>query len=649
MKKTNKKMIAIVLVLALAVGFCSTLICNVSYAANQIIGFSGNATAEGTDTVKYVLNGKNVLIKLKNGENFVDLRVNAGNPVAEFEYDDTQRNNYAFSVQSEDTVTLEIAGQNYLPDENGLISFSTITADGIQVGGVAAYVPATVQVQFDSATISGNVITFAVDDTTNVTATVAPVQAGKATWDGTNLEIVESELNNVKFTLGDTFDSSTMNVVVRGSNNYSTNLIVNGDNEVTLGGLNLPDGGVHLSIELKESGSNPSDQPSDGEFDVNEIDVTRVDFRLNGEDITVTSENTEITVDANMNFEGVDEFYITKVVIHDNENNTDRTYDYAAGEYSIGLKDAENRSILEVNLGKQTTNLAFLRIEAHTEDLKASDIAAMGKTSDDFYHFYLPQIKLIKPGFKGLVEVSTPHMPDVYDFVSFNGFELGDTSESNYANVTVYYGDDTINLTSLGSNITNIELVNGKGVLPSAVEIDVANKKVKIKSNYYNEIPLKITAQLEGEQTVVGYVKITRVGIYINDLNKGATVFFHGAFNAKVNENGGNLKVDTDKQRLVAVFYHSNTTTVNDYDLVLNIVNKDGTRETKLAKAVGDVPDENNSPLVGSDYIIWEGDSIEDRPSKIYVTAVKKGATSNSNTFGGATFGAGAGITWTKD
>ena len=36
-------------------------------------------------------------------------------------------------------------------------------------------------------------------------------------------------------------------------------------------------------------------------------------------------------------------------------------------------------------------------------------------------------------------------------------------------------------------------------------------------------------------------------------------------------------------------------------------------------------------------------------PYKINVTAVKKGATTNTQTFGGATFGAGAGITWTKD
>ena len=237
-------------------------------------------------------------------------------------------------------------------------------------------------------------------------------------------------------------------------------------------------------------------------------------------------------------------------------------------------------------------------------------------------------------------------MPDVYDFVTFNGVELSDTSESRYGHVTVYYGDDTIDLSGLRCNITDISLVDGKNVPQSAVDIDVANKKVRVKSNYYNNIPLKITAQNDGSTAnIVGYINIERVGIYISDLNKNSTVFYHGAFNGRVNDNGGNLNVDTDKCRVVAVFYHDNTKTVNDFDLVVNIINEDGTTETKLAKPVGDVADEG-SPLVGSDYILWEGDSYEEMPYKINVTAVKKGATTNTQTFGGATFGAGAGVTW---
>ena len=392
------------------------------------------------------------------------------------------------------------------------------------------------------------------------------------------------------------------------------------------------------NVEFASSGVQPGQ--SDEE-------ITSTTFRINGQDIALDLTTTSsVNVPQNMNFDSLDEFYITQIVVKNNNTNQTTTYNYANNEYGLNLKDDENRPILETHLTKQTTNLAFLRVEAHVDGIKDSDLTTLGKERDDFYGFYLPQIVFVKPGLAGLVEVGTPHMPDVYDFVSFNGIELGDTSEDNFGEVTVYYGDNTIDLTGLECDVTGIELVDGKGVPQSAVDIDVTNKKVTVKSNYYNSIPLKVTAKNADQSVVVGYINVTRVGIYINDLNKGANVFFHGAFNGRVNENGGNLNVDTDKVRLVAVFYHDNTKTINDFDLVVNIVNKDGTTVSKLAKPVGDVNDENNSPLVGSDFILWEGDSFEERPSKIYVTAVKKGATTNGQTFGGATFGAGAGVTW---
>ena len=375
----------------------------------------------------------------------------------------------------------------------------------------------------------------------------------------------------------------------------------------------------------------------------NDETITSMQFGINGQVLTFNQDEV-INLTNEMNFEELENLYITKIVVKNNSTNEERTYNYTAGEYSLNLKDDENRPILETHLTKQTSHLAFLRIQAHAGDILQEDLDNLGKTREDFYEFYLPQIVLINPGLNGLVEINTSNMPDVYDFVTFNGIELGDTSINNFGEVTVYYGDDTIDLTGLGCNITNIELVEGKGVLSSAVEIDALNKKVRVKSNYYNEIPLKITAD-----GTVGYVKVVRVGIYISDLNKGANVFFHGAFNGKVNENGGNLNVDTDKSRLVAVFYHDNTKTVNDFDLIVNIINKDGTTETKLAKPVGDVNDEGGSILVGSDYILYECDSYEDFPSKVYVTAVKKGATSSEGTFGGATFGAGAGVTWINE
>lgn len=488
-----------------------------------------------------------------------------------------------------------------------------------------------VNVEFGTDAIAGNVATYNVDNVeVSLTVNGGNIESG-------TLRIARNNLENVTFTLGNTYDSETMQVVVRGSEEYNQVLNVS-NSTVSINGLNFPGSVLNISVETKNQGENhPIEE--DG------IEITTIEFTINGQACTISVDNSVANVAANTNFESLDEFYITRLVSRDRATNEVKDVSFAPGKYGLNIRDGQDRPVLETNLTKQTTSIAFVRVEAHVDDITDEHLTIMGKTREDIVGFYLPQIVLAKPNSQGLVQIETPYKPDVYDFTAFNGVELGDTSINNYGKVSVYYGDDTVDLSSYECNITNIELVEGKGVLSSAVEIDVANKTVKIKSNFYNEIPLKITAQLGNKSTVVGYVKLVRVGIYITDLNKGSNVFYHGAFNGAVNENGGNLNVDTDKNRLVAVFYHDNTKTVNDYDLIVNIINKDGTTETKLAKPVGDVNDQG-SPLVGSDYILYECDSPEDYPSKVYVTAVKKGATSSKEKFGGATFGAGAGVTW---
>lgn len=494
-------------------------------------------------------------------------------------------------------------------------------------------------VQINGATLES------VNNATSVTATVTSGTntIGTATITGTGLY----SSGNIIYTKGDVEITATPS----DNTQYTANITSGGDDKgvsttitPVLPSVNTPNPGptiVDIAFnpvqnEPPTGGNDPVNPPENNE------QVSSMTFTLNGKNITadLTQSDPEVQVDQDMNFDELEEFYITEI------KTNKKTYQYGTThKYGINLKDSENRPILETNLTKQTSNLAYLRVQSHAGDIKNSDLTAMGKTSEDFCEFYIPQLKLIKPGKNGLVQLSTPHMPDVYDFVSFNGIELGDTSVNNFGKVSVYYGDDTVDLSGMGCDITNIELVEGMGVLKAAIDIDVENKRVKIKSNYYNEIPLKITAKINGEEVVVGYIKVSRVGIYINTVTKGFNIFQHGATNVNVNANGGNLNVDTDKYRIVAVFYHNNTETIDDYDIIVNIVNKDGTTETKLAKPVGDVND-NEGSLVGSDFILWEGDSIDKQPSKISATAVKKGATSNKTTFGGATFGAGAGVTW---
>lgn len=402
---------------------------------------------------------------------------------------------------------------------------------------------------------------------------------------------------------------------------------------------------VTVADPNQNQGQEPGSEPGPGGMGQDFDQKLVFDFTINGQSFTNVDVGETLIVSDNMNFDELEEYYVSKVQVVDRHTNeVIETHNYNGTEYGIGkMYDTENRDIIEAHLNKQSTNYAYLRVEAHVDGIQPQDIP-QGQDDSYFYGYYIPQVRLQKSGYKG-VEVRTNNMPDMYDFTGFNGIELGDTTLNNPGEVSVYYGEDTINFTELnGQQISEITLLSGKGVPASAVTIDNTNNTVKVNSNYYNSIPLKIKLA----DGTVGYVTVERIGIFITGLNKGSTVFYHGAFNGNVNNNGGNLNVDTDKDRIVAAFYHGSDKTYNDYDLIANITYQDGTTEVKTAKAVGDVADEGSN-LVGSDYILWEGEGFGDAPVKISVTAVKKGAISSKTAFGGATFGAGAGVEWERD
>lgn len=361
------------------------------------------------------------------------------------------------------------------------------------------------------------------------------------------------------------------------------------------------------------------------------VETTKFDFKINGESFTNVSIGDQVVVSNNFNMDTINEFYITKIAIDGG-----KTYNYAPNEYSYEMLDNQGRTIFELNYTKVSDNYSNIRIESHSGDILDKDIAE-GKSKEDYFGFYITNMSFVKEAFRG-VEVSTAVMPDNYDFTAWNGTDLSSSTQSNPGKVSAYYGENTINFSSIvSSKIKKISLVTGSLIPSSAVEINNETGKVTILSNYYNEIPLKI----ELEDGTIGYITVNRIGIFISDVNAGNDTLYHGAF-APVS---GNLNVDKDKNRIAAVFYHEDTTTYQDYDLIVNITYKDGNTETKIAKGVGDVHNSTGN-IVGSDYILWAGNK-ESEPAKVSVTAVKKGATSsNSTTFSGATFGSGSGVEW---
>ena len=480
-------------------------------------------------------------------------------------------------------------------------------------------------IDFSDGTVDGQKVTYNVGEVT-VDVTVNSnykITDGKITIDADNI--------STAFTISESYNSQNMNIKLYSNDGFNAMYTYN-KGVLTRNG----EGGLPNSVKLKiEKGGSegPKEPGPEGPSEPGpEIKTLKFDFRLNGVDVT-NWEDGNITVPADFNMDEITEFYIKKIVVI-GKNGTE-TYNYNDNEYSYSLLDDQGRKILETNFEKVSDNYVDLRVLSHEGDIQDKD-KVEGRI---YYGFYLTGIKLVKSSFKG-VEVSTSVMPDNYDFTQWNGVDLSVTTKDKPGKVTAYYGEHTIDFDSIAeSSIKKISLVTNSGVPSSAVSINNTDKTVKVLSNYYNEIPLEI----ELEDGSKGYITVERIGVFVGKLNAGNTIFYHGA-SADVGEN---MNVDTDKDRIVAVFYHENTKTYNDYDLIVNMVFKDGSTKTTIAKGVGDIAN-SHGDIIGSDYLLWSGDR-KDGPVEVYVTAVSKNALSNSNTFGGATFGSGAGVKWIND
>lgn len=296
-----------------------------------------------------------------------------------------------------------------------------------------------------------------------------------------------------------------------------------------------------------------------------------------------------------------------------------------------GITDAQGRNPLEIYTVKRGDNYITVNLNYHAED----DPTEANRP----YGFYVTNITFANAGFQGIKIASTGNKPDMYD----------DTVYSNYANLAenqpevmaVYYGNNTVDFgTVTGSNRTINNVALGSGISPSAVTINPTTHQVTFNSPYYDTIPLTITL----DDGTSGTVIIKRLGIEVRDYHANETVL-HGS------QNGSSLSgaPGAGDENIVATFYHDAIKSYSDYNMVANLTFADGRTETVVKSGFGDVTC-IDTDLEGGDYIIWSG-SASEKPVKVSVTAVEANAvqTTNSDTntsFGGASFGSGAGVTW---
>ena len=138
-----------------------------------------------------------------------------------------------------------------------------------------------------------------------------------------------------------------------------------------------------------------------------------------------------------------------------------------------------------------------------------------------------------------------------------------------------------------------------------------------------------------------GYVKIQRVGIDIQEYSS------HGQAVGGTNHGtqpGIDIIWGNDDSAIYATYYYPSAQT-SKVDLYCTYTWKDGTVTTSLlTERIATSADELFTAT--DDFCVYKGSS-SNKPVSVSIIGVKTGALDNSATFGGATIGTGAGVTWT--
>lgn len=202
------------------------------------------------------------------------------------------------------------------------------------------------------------------------------------------------------------------------------------------------------------------------------------------------------------------------------------------------------------------------------------------------------------------------------------------SSESNPIVFEMYKGCTWLEINSLDNesrpSITNIECTlpyAGKAV---KIEKNETTYKFTLLSDYYDEIPLKITYS----NSKVGYATLRFVAI---DIQRGRTIW-HGTDNSK---DAGNDSVIT-----ASYYYLSDQTmTVN---LFATLTLGDGSVVTKTVTPYGArVTDANQGTNQVDDFIVWKQGDTPSMPIKVEVIAI---VPDSGDSFGGALIGSGSGV-----
>ncbi len=322
------------------------------------------------------------------------------------------------------------------------------------------------------------------------------------------------------------------------------------------------------------------------------------------------------------------QFMIKKFINYD--VNTADPMDLENVGTNSGAEDDQHRNPLEVQTFTHTATQWNFNLIYHAKD----DPVEGNRTCPEFY---ARNITIISSS-SSAVEVKVDHVPDMYqDTVYNNKFDLTGSTAASPAKADVYYDCDEVTIDAIGGKeVKSIAVV--EGVNPAAVTV-IDGSVIKFNSGYYMSVPLVITF----DDGSVGYLELNRLGLALDVVRTANRTFvYHGSQKAGDIRNAEGFGA----VNVVATFYYNAADSYSNYDIVANLTYADGREETKVVQGFQEAVNASDNTLKAGDYLVWSGASDDEAPVTVSVTAVKHGAIS-ADTFGGAVFGGGAGVTKT--
>lgn len=679
MKKISKKMMAILL--SMATVFSSFAPLTVFADAGYVVTFTfgDGYTAEADNKILKVYSGEDTG---KTNPMYTELRTNASDNTSVIGSADCTSDTACTITVSSDTPTYLTTGVGVYSGENPF-SLDTAISGNMTLTLKNNSTPQNpnvndnIEVTFDTDMVAGNQAAFTVDSKT------VTVDIGGADINNKKVLVPRNNLGSVTFTLNSAFDKDTMQVVIRGANSYSTELAVN-NGVASLVGLNIPDGGLHFSVEAINNGGgnpvNPGDEPHTGDhfdgkayliwscknggicfkhFDniPNFDDGNSTFYKASG----IIDDRTGEAFDVKASYKGWStdakfnnwvNAYKTYKGIEENEN-----IDWSKVDPKdmigdpIDVREYEDQTIKDGTCSKQT--MAQDEFEACVDRYVASlgkwtaraQLQPVGEPTDNnaYVSYGDRNFKVVvyNSKYKGITigdlsdlnyypaEWSNP-------FIRQDQYDISDTTKEKPTYVNAVLLEKTLNIKALNYNGFEIVKLEALDVPSDAVSISKANGEWKLvfSSNFYDNVVFKATDN-KGEVSYFA-VKRSTVDAWINNVD--------------------------NTPHLYAEVYYDRNNTYTDFNLSANITYKDGTTEkvklthyNKVDDGLGNISEVNEedqeNPKFGPAgkglkkavfvYKLPNGKSGKDI-KKAYINVEYKGSTSKK--YAGAFAGSGKGI-----